>query len=886
MAYNAHFYLASSNDEIFTGTHSNDIIIRTDDPTQQIFIGPFPLGVASNCVLQIANSNISIGADIIPLSNQVFNIGSFSNMFNVVNTNNIQFANGNLNVNSNGQLVYYSSSTNSQGIVQCNITNFSTSLCNIFGFSNNIGIANSNPVFQLDVNGDINFTGLLRHGGQQYINSQWITGSSSNYLYISQCNISISDSSNYQSEKLYVDGDLKVSSNIYTLGSISIGGSNPSEQLDILNNTKVGSNLYVLNELSVGGSNPSEQLDVFKNTKLRGQLYVYSNVCIGGRSNPSEKLDVDGNIKVKNNAYVGCNLGVNNSNPLYTVDINGDINIVGRVFKNGQEYFLQTTACNAWLTYSNAISNSNFYFNMGYIACGSSNPSEIIDVFGNTKVRDNLYVLSNVCIGGRSNPSEMVEVDGNIKVNSNVYIGCNLGVNTSNPQYTVDVNGDINIVGNIFKNGLLQTSACNTWLTYSNSSNIYFDAGFIGCGYSNPSEQLDVVNNVKIGCNLYVLSNVCIGYGSNPTAALEVGGQVVLHSDLNVMGNYLQNGVLFTSGGGGGGTSQWTGPFSNVYANSNINYMGRVGICNNTPLAALHVGGDVRIDGSLAFTNTLSFGGIKIRPSTLPGTQNVTTFMPVAGLSNQALGVQLYTDQLYVSISQATNELARFTSSNTVINTSNLSVNNITVTKIKISGGNAADFSALNSFAFSNETNGIDIFTYSNSPANYVKFSACNFTMFTVDGTGNGTFTGSVHATNGIFTGTLTTSNLSTSGSKQFDIIHPDPEKTNMRLRHSCVESASRGDTIFSTKVVTREFDEQFNIELPNYWQFLNENPRVIISYESDDEYSQCCAKIDSNCIRGRCQVPGIYTLLVIGTRKDKDAYTFFDNVGGVEYYV
>ena len=1081
MAYDAHFYLASSNDEIFNGVHSNDIIIRTDDPTQHIFLGPFPSGIASNCVLQITNNNIITGADILPTSNQVFNIGSPSNIFNVVNLNTVQFGNnGNLNVNNAGQLVFSSISMNSQGIVQCNQTNFSTSLCNIYAVSNNVGIANSNPLFQLDINGDVNFTGILRQGGQPYINSQWSTGTSSNYIFITQCNVSIGSSN--PSEQLDILKNTKVGSNLYVLNELAVGGSNPTEQLDILKNAKVGSNLYVLNELAVGKSNPSEQLDVLNNTKIGGQLFVFSNICIGGRSNPSEMLDVDGNIKVKQHAYIGCNLGVNTSNPQYTVDINGDINIVGRVFKNGQEFFLQTTACNAWLTYSNAISSSNIYFDTGYIGCGSSNPSEVLDVFGNTKVRDNLYVL------------------------------CNLGVNMSNPQYTADINGDINFTGGLFKNGQAYMTACNTWLTCSNSSNIYFDAGYIGCGYSNPSEQLDVLYNTKIGCNLYVLSNVCIGYGSNPVAALEVGGNVVLHSDLNVMGNYFQNGVLFTggggssnsqwngpfsniysasninylgrvgicnytplaalhvggdvridgalsfskslsfgglkithangtgttnvntyltapglsnqplgielytnqqyisfteghngfevanfmsnictfysdivyifndfgvgssnpseqldvssntkigsnlyvlnnfavggsnpteqidisrnmkigsnlyvlsnvcigygsnpsaalevggqvilhsdlnvignylqngvlfSGGGGGGTgsnSQWNGPYSNAYSPSNINYFGRVGICNNTPLATLHVGGDVRIDGGLTFTNTLSFGGIKIKPSLIQGTQNGTTFMPVQGLSNLTLGTQLYTDKNYISLTQGSNanELAIFTSSNTVINSSNLVANNFIASSLKIGGYTNNTFNTFNNFAFSNETNGVNIFTYSNNPQNYVKFSACNYTMFSVDGSGNGIFGGSVSASNGTFTGTLTAT------SKLFDIPHPDPNKKNMRLRHSCVESANRGDTIYSTKITTKYFDEQFDIILPDYWLYLNENPRVFISYDSCDEYSQCCAKVDGSDIKGRCQVPGLYNLLVIGTRKDVDAYTAFDNMGGVEYY-
>ncbi|MDI6603347.1 MAG: hypothetical protein QME57_04580, partial [Patescibacteria group bacterium] len=120
-----------------------------------------------------------------------------------------------------------------------------------------------------------------------------------------------------------------------------------------------------------------------------------------------------------------------------------------------------------------------------------------------------------------------------------------------------------------------------------------------------------------------------------------------------------------------------------------------------------------------------------------------------------------------------------------------------------------------------------------------------------------------------------------TSGS--FDIPHPDPskEKDGWHLRHSFVESPTRGDNLYRWTVEVKNGEAV--IELPDYFRYLNENVQVWVSPkghfgrgygEVDIELTRITLKADSD---------GLYNVLALGTRKDKYAKEGFDELG-VEY--
>jgi len=120
-----------------------------------------------------------------------------------------------------------------------------------------------------------------------------------------------------------------------------------------------------------------------------------------------------------------------------------------------------------------------------------------------------------------------------------------------------------------------------------------------------------------------------------------------------------------------------------------------------------------------------------------------------------------------------------------------------------------------------------------------------------------------------------------TSGS--FDIPHPDPakEKQGWRLRHSFVESPSRGDNLYRWKV--NVVKKAALITLPDYFKYLNENVQVWVSPYR--HFGRAYAEVDAGLtkIMVRADADGEYNVLAVATRKDHLAKEFFDP-RGIEY--
>ena len=132
-------------------------------------------------------------------------------------------------------------------------------------------------------------------------------------------------------------------------------------------------------------------------------------------------------------------------------------------------------------------------------------------------------------IFGSSNTSNIF-----MKMSSNGFVG----IGKSNPICSLDVFGDINFTTTITKNGAAFTSS--QW--GNNSSNLYIYGSNVGIGGTTLLEGFDIQGlNAKIGCNLYVMSNLSIGK-SNPGYALDVVGSINFTSGL------YQNGATYSTG--------------------------------------------------------------------------------------------------------------------------------------------------------------------------------------------------------------------------------------------------------------------------------------------------------------------------------------------------
>jgi hypothetical protein len=120
-----------------------------------------------------------------------------------------------------------------------------------------------------------------------------------------------------------------------------------------------------------------------------------------------------------------------------------------------------------------------------------------------------------------------------------------------------------------------------------------------------------------------------------------------------------------------------------------------------------------------------------------------------------------------------------------------------------------------------------------------------------------------------------------TAGS--FDIRHPDPVKADQgyRLRHCFVESPTRGDNIYRWLFSTQ--NNEFTFQLPSYFQYLNENPTCHVSPVDTFGRGRASVNKEGTYITLNTTEDGLWNVLCIATRKDKDAIDYFDEKG-VEY--
>ncbi len=112
-----------------------------------------------------------------------------------------------------------------------------------------------------------------------------------------------------------------------------------------------------------------------------------------------------------------------------------------------------------------------------------------------------------------------------------------------------------------------------------------------------------------------------------------------------------------------------------------------------------------------------------------------------------------------------------------------------------------------------------------------------------------------------------------------FKIPHPDPSKSDKNLYHSFVESPTGGDNLYRYRIEATLDNEEVVMDLPDYWQFLNENPQVWVNpYRM---LAQCTGWVsdDLKKLHVLCEKAGKYEVLLIGTRKDAIANKYWSGV-------
>ena len=263
-----------------------------------------------------------------------------------------------------GETIYLTNPTT--GLVVNSNLNVGTGDLFVDATTGRIGAGTTTPGYDLDVNGDINFTGGIYQNGTLYSTTSdgtpWATDGS--IVYYTSGSVGVGTSQ--PDATLHVEGNAFVSSNLEVgtanlfvdtiTGNVGIGKTNPGTELDIVGTMRLGDGVRVA-DLSIL---PQSGMLAIQGTGLEvGTANLFVDTTTG-------------------------RIGAGTATPGYNLDVNGDINFTGDFYKNGTLY-TSIIGSTPWATL-----DSNVYYTAGSVGVGTSTPEFTLDVDGDINFSGNV----------------------------------------------------------------------------------------------------------------------------------------------------------------------------------------------------------------------------------------------------------------------------------------------------------------------------------------------------------------------------------------------------------------------------------------------------------------------------------------------------------------
>jgi hypothetical protein len=223
-----------------------------------------------------------------------------------------------------------------------------------------VGIGTTNPRYKLDIDGDLNFSGILRKNGDPFVG--WSTaGVSGDNIY-------------------YADGD------------VGIGTTNPQYKLDVVGNANI-SGIVSASQYYLGGT---ELVDaVLQHWDSDGTNIYQETGNIGiGTTNPTQKLYVVGNIEATG-TITGSNISADG------ITLSGGINLTSDVVTASR--FISTVSSGTspfTVTSQTLVTNLNADYLRGGVPGSNINSYDIVTNAGSQTLSNKTINLSSNTLTG------------------------------------------------------------------------------------------------------------------------------------------------------------------------------------------------------------------------------------------------------------------------------------------------------------------------------------------------------------------------------------------------------------------------------------------------------------------------------------------------------
>ena len=272
---------------------------------------------------------------------------------------------------------------------------------------------------------------------------------------------------------MYVDLSIVTRNGLKVWGTVS-GFQNSSGLCDVvyaINNSRYDIYIYIKSttsivyDLMVSGASGSNVLYDPATAELLSTAMVPITFSLTAMAN----------IFPSSNGYVGIGM----TNPSYTLDVAGNINVSGSVLVNGTPLSGGGGGSSQW-----GSAGANIYYNTGFVGIGTVNPTTTLYVYGNSGTFIGT-TIQNGSLGGNSYTL--------LSLLNDTGLGCHLFLNSSGR--TAD-GGAISMATLRNDAGILRLQA------QGGGSNPTFGitilpSGNVGIGFSNPQTTLDVGGTIQ-----------------------------------------------------------------------------------------------------------------------------------------------------------------------------------------------------------------------------------------------------------------------------------------------------------------------------------------------------------------------------------------------------